>query len=197
MVRVYVLGGGGSGKTTLGKLLGARLGCPAVHLDVHLDAAFFFPGWSAMPEDELCAAREARIRELAARDVWVIEGNFPGWIDEFAAVADLIVWLDIPFGAAAWRILKRHVLADLRGHNPYPGYPNLWRFLRNQRGYYGRTEEEYRRRLAASPDRWSGARYCRADVAAQAARYGRRVLRVTCGSPEAVARAVADRLAAR
>jgi hypothetical protein len=106
-----------------------------------------------MPEAERRAAREARIQDLAAGDAWVIEGNFPGWIDEFAARADQVVWLDVPFRVAAWRIAKGHVLADLRGHNPHPGYGNLWRFLRSQRRYYSQTDAKYRRRLAAAPDR--------------------------------------------
>jgi adenylate kinase family enzyme len=37
MVRIYVLGGGGSGKTTLAAALARRLGCPAVHLDDALE----------------------------------------------------------------------------------------------------------------------------------------------------------------
>jgi cytidylate kinase len=189
--RIYVLGGGGSGKTTLGRLLGERLGIPVVHLD----DACSWPGWNAALEAERRALREARIRELAAQESWVIEGNFPGWIEEFAHCADLIIWLDVPFRVAAWRILKRHVLADLQGNNRHPGYRNLWRFLRRQRSYYHLGTAEYLRRMEANPDRWSGTHYCRAGIAMQMARYKDRVLRLTGGSAEAAARAAEARLA--
>ncbi|MGH2356165.1 MAG: hypothetical protein ACRDJN_31540, partial [Chloroflexota bacterium] len=33
MVRIYVVGGAGSGKTTLAKWAGAHLGCPVAHFD--------------------------------------------------------------------------------------------------------------------------------------------------------------------
>jgi thymidylate kinase len=190
MARVYVLGGGGSGKTTLARRLGARLRCPVMHLD----DTFFFPGLGDLPEHARRTMREARLRELAAREAWVMEGNFPGWLEELAARSDLIVWLDVPFAVAAWRIAKRHVLADLRGRNPHPGYRNLWRFLRRQRAYYTLGEAEYRRQVAANPDRWSGARYCRADVSVSAPCHGDRVLRLSHGSPAAAERVVLARL---
>ncbi len=55
MVRAYVVGGGGSGKTTLGNVLGQRLGCPVVHLDDAL--GFLWRG--ALPHDERLARAEA------------------------------------------------------------------------------------------------------------------------------------------
>jgi adenylate kinase family enzyme len=186
MARVYVLGGAGSGKTTVAALLGKQLGCPVVHLDF----AWAAVDWDAQDAQvEQHGAREAVVQEQAAREAWVIEGNYPGWIQEFAARADVVVWLDVPFRVAAWRIVRRHLLAELRGDNPYPGYRRLWRFLRNQHAYYGDTEAAYRQRLARNPDRWSGALYGRAAVAAHAAAMGSRLLRVTRGRRGEIARA--------
>ena len=190
MVRIYILGGAGSGKTTLGTLLGMQLGCTAVHLDDTLQ--FLWRG--TLPQAERYARAETTLRQLAAGEAWVIEGNFPGWIDEFAARADLVVWLDVSFRVAAWRIITRHVLADLRGTNPHPGYRNLWRFLRNTHRYYGDTAAAHRARQKARPDRWRGVDYGRAAVASHAAAAGERVLRVTSGGPGQTAEVVLARL---
>ncbi|MBI3972503.1 MAG: hypothetical protein HY332_14585, partial [Chloroflexi bacterium] len=138
--------------------------------------------------------QRAQARDLArlcALPAWIIEGCYPGWIDELARASDLIVWLDVPFWRAAWRIVKRHVLADLRGNNRHPGYRRLWRFLRGQHGYYTRPDAEYRRRLAREGhDRWSGALHCREHAAAEFERHRAKMLRVTGGSPERIAREV-------
>ncbi|HEX2185227.1 MAG TPA: hypothetical protein VHN78_06960 [Chloroflexota bacterium] len=191
MVRIYVLGGGGSGKTTLARRLGARLACPVYHLDDVL-----FPrGWHTLSQAERQAMREAEIRRLAALPSWILEGCYPGWIEEFAAAADLIVWLDVPFWRAAWRIVKRHVLADLRRNNRHPGYRNLWRFLQGQRRYHTRSEAEYRRRLdEAAGERWGDALHCRRHVAVQFSRLGHKMLRVTGGGPAQITRRVEARL---
>jgi adenylate kinase family enzyme len=190
MARVYVLGGGGSGKTTLATALAARLGCPLVRLD----ACAWPPEGPAGGAGRVGGRRDRVVRGLAAREAWLVEGNYPGWLAEVAARAEVVVWLDVPFRVAAWRILRRHLVADLRGDNPYPGYRNLWRFLRNQRRYYADSAEAYRRRLAADPDRWRGALYGRAAVAAHAAGLGDRLLRVTGGEVEAIAGRVLSRL---
>jgi adenylate kinase family enzyme len=190
VVRVYVVGGGGSGKSTLAAVLTARLGCPLVRLDEVRPTA------GAAPQAADRARADAVVRGLAAGEAWVLEGNYPGWLAEVAARAEVVVWLDVPFRVAAWRILRRHILADLRGANPYPGYRALWRFLRNQRRYYADTPAAYRRRVAAGVDRWTGALYGRGAVAAHAAGLGPRVLRVTGGAVEATVERVCARLAA-
>jgi adenylate kinase family enzyme len=194
VARVYVVGGGGSGKSTLGAVLARRLGCPLVRLDAVFGRPAAVPGQAVVGRAE----GDALLRALTAPDAWVLEGNFPGWIAEAAARAAVVAWLDVPFPVAAWRIVRRHVAADLRGENPYSGYRRLWRFLHNQRRYYADTPAAYRRRLAADPDRWRGALYGRAAVAAHAAGMDDRLLRVTGGDgdAQAIAAAVLRRLAA-
>jgi adenylate kinase family enzyme len=173
MARVYVVGGGGSGKTTVATRLAPALDVPLVSLD-----GLFAPAGRAWEAER--AAREAAIARLAAAPAWVVEGAYPAWAEELAGAADLVVWLDVPFRVAAWRIVRRHVLADLRRRNPYPGYRTLWRFLVGQHDYYRRTAGAYRRRLQAeAPSRWGTARYCRAHVAARAAAHRPKLLRVT------------------
>lgn len=50
--------------------------------------------------------------------------------------ADVIVWLDVPWRLAAWRILRRHALASLARTNRHRGIGRLLSFLRSARRYY-------------------------------------------------------------
>ena len=97
--RVLVLGGGGAGKCTVARRLGARLGLPVVHLD----AEYWQPGWTAPDPD----AWRARVTELAAAPRWVMEGNYGSTLDIRAPLADLAVVLDLPRRIALPRVLRR------------------------------------------------------------------------------------------
>ena len=66
--KVLVIGPGGAGKSTLGAAIGARIGLPVVHLD----ALCWRPGWVPTPNDEWDRVGA----ELAARDAWVMDGNY-------------------------------------------------------------------------------------------------------------------------
>src|SRR5205823_9251445 len=67
---------------------------------------------------------------------WVTEGTMLGWSDPLLRAADRIVWLDIPWRVALWRMLLRHVRAELAGNNRHPGWRRLFRFLWYTRKYY-------------------------------------------------------------
>jgi len=66
----------------------------------------------------------------------VVDCWYLGWTEALLRQADLILWLDLPWRVTAWRILRRHVLADLSGHNPHPGLRRLFTFLLQQRQCY-------------------------------------------------------------
>jgi pimeloyl-ACP methyl ester carboxylesterase len=116
--RVCILGGGGSGKSTLTAVLGERLGCPIVHLDDLYDCVA-----GTVARDSAVRLRwEAAICEVACGERWVAEGNFPGWIEELAGRADLVVWLDVPFRVAGLVLVAtptglRPLYADSRSRN--------------------------------------------------------------------------------
>ena len=111
--RIYIIGGGGSGKTTLGRRVARDLGLELTELDGSAGAG-----------------------ERARGSRWVIEGIFvwgtAGWLER----ADLIVWLDLPWRVARRRILTRHLRLTAAGANPHRGWRLLWQFLRSQRRYY-------------------------------------------------------------
>ena len=173
-MRIYTVGGPGSGKTRLGLSLSRRLGVPLLQLDEVWGRLFARDADGGIAE----ATREFRkalVADYVARATWVIEGAEPPFLDAFAEVSDLIVWCDVPFTVAASRMIRRHVMADLRGNNPYPGYGRLYGFLRSVRGRY-----------VAKPNVANGpwTKWTRAHVATEANRYASKVLKVQTESGE-------------
>ena len=96
---MVVTGLAGSGKSTLSKELAATTGLPLVHLDL----AFWQPGWTA-PTD----ARWREIqREVLAGDEWIADGNYHETLGLRLELADSIVVLDLPWWLCSWRALRR------------------------------------------------------------------------------------------
>jgi len=189
--RIYVVGGPGSGKTTLAEALADRFGMAVLHLDEHLDWRGL-PGGVRLerdaaghPSEAMLAARKALLAEHLAREGWIVEGAEPVFIDLVAESSDLIVWCDVPFAMAALRIVRRHIRADLAGTNAFSGYRRLYRFLRSVRQRYARTPEDV------------GEQWTRAALVAAAERHHSKVVRITGGSPTRSLDAVLGRLSAQ
>ena len=115
-------------------------------------------------------------REIASKPTWVTEGIFLWWIDDLLEAADIIVWLDAPWRVAAWRIVKRHVLASLRGANRHPGLLNLLSFLQWSRRY--NVSHSIQRPSAPDDD---GA-ITRFHTSRELAGYANKVVRCSCTS---------------
>jgi adenylate kinase family enzyme len=104
MQRILVIGSSGSGKSTLARVMGAKLGLPVIHLD----REYWSPGWIE-PKPE---AWTARVEALAARDAWVMDGNYSGTFSIRMPRAQAVVWLDLPrrvyFPRALLRTVKNY-----------------------------------------------------------------------------------------
>jgi adenylate kinase family enzyme len=129
MRRVHIIGGAGAGKSTLACWLAAGLGVALYHLDVlnFVDAT---------ERRRPYADRVGGVQRIAAQPAWVTEGIFLGWTDLILQAADRIIWLDLPWYIALYRIVRRYVLASRRGANQYRGLRRLLRFLRWSAAYY-------------------------------------------------------------
>lgn len=106
MQRVLVLGPGGAGKSVLSRELAGITGMPLVHLD----REYFAPGWEK-PTSDLW---HARIADLLAGDVWIVDGNHADTIDQRLVRADGVVLLDYSRMIAVYGVFKRLLTKDGR-----------------------------------------------------------------------------------
>jgi adenylate kinase family enzyme len=119
--RVLILGPSGAGKSTLARRIGARLGLPVVHLDVFN----WNPGWV---QTEAGLFRQ-RVAEAAAREAWVMDGNYIAHLDLRLPRAEAAIWLDLPryiyFPRAVWRSIRNYGRdrVDVGPGWPEPGDP--------------------------------------------------------------------------
>ena len=132
--RIHVVGGPGAGKSTLARHLASRLGIKPHKLD---DIAFDPQTGAARP---LCA-RIRDINSVAAKSAWVAEGVYLGWTDQLLALADLIVWLDVPIRVALLRKIPHHLKRSLTAGYPHAGMHNqlahtlfIWKYYMNSSG---------------------------------------------------------------
>jgi len=117
--RILVYGVTGSGKTTLARALGTRLGLP-YHC---MDDLTWEPGWVAVSEE----VQRDRVREICADDDWVIDSAYGTWRDIPLARADLIVGLDLPRWLSFGRLLRRTVGNVVRHRSLCNGNYETWR----------------------------------------------------------------------
>ena len=96
MKRLLVTGNAGSGKSTLARRVGNILGIPCHGLD----RVVWQSGWKKTPQDE----KNRRLRELTEQEFWVIDGVSSATL----AMADTVVFLDVPRKVCFWRVIKRN-----------------------------------------------------------------------------------------
>jgi hypothetical protein len=120
--RIYIVGGPGSGKTTLAHKIGTRLGIETHELDL---IAFTGPEFAerTLPE------RLADISSIAVQPAWITEGIFILWTKPLLECADIIVWLDqINWTGSMWRTSRRFTTSALREARNRRGLGKFARF---------------------------------------------------------------------
>ncbi len=105
MQRVMIIGISGAGKSTLGRTLNAKLGLPAYHLD----NIYHLPGWVARPNADVQADFDA----IAARESWVVDGNYRRLSGALQQRADVIVFLDFGRVFAIRQVIQRWAMHRL------------------------------------------------------------------------------------
>jgi adenylate kinase family enzyme len=101
--RISVVGTSGVGKSRIARQLAGNLGVPFVELD----GIYHQPGWAPLAAEQF----RREVRQLAAGDGWVIDGNYSLVRPLVWARADTVVWLDLPrhvvMRQVVWRTLRR------------------------------------------------------------------------------------------
>ena len=124
MKRVLIIGSGGAGKTTLARRLAAQSGLPLIHLDL----VYWRPGWQPAPADQWTET----VRGLAAREEWIMDGNYGRTLDLRLQACDTVIFIDFPRLLCLWRVLRRQLRYLGRSRPELPaGCPErlTWEFL--------------------------------------------------------------------
>ena len=155
----------GSGGTTVGRELAARLRVP-FH---ELDALFWKPGWVESTSEELRAA----VEPIVATDAWVIDGSYQGKIGQLVlGSADVVVWLDLPIRTWLPRLIRRTLRRAHTGEVLWDGNRES---LRN--AFLSRdslvlfTLRHFRGRRRRYPERFAGYHVVRLRSTAQVERF--------------------------
>ena len=126
--RIFITGGPGSGKTTLSRRIAAALNASRYELDgLLLDLVADDRGPESTYDD---------VARIVAKDTWVVEGGYLGWTEPLLRHAEIIVWMDITWRVASYRIVARHLKATIARNNRFPGWRRLYRFWRWSARYY-------------------------------------------------------------
>lgn len=99
MERVMIIGCCGAGKSTLARALHKIVGMPQYHLDQY----YWKENWIETPEE----LWPPIVKELAAKDQWIIYGNYGGTMDIRIERADKVVFLDYSTSKCLYRVLGR------------------------------------------------------------------------------------------
>ncbi len=104
--RIHILGGSGSGTTTLGRALSQAMGC--AHFDT--DDFFWFPTDPPYQHDRPIPERQKLLKaSFASASSWVSSGAMCGWGDFAIAMYDLVVFLWIPTELRLARLAGREL----------------------------------------------------------------------------------------
>ena len=120
MNKIMVIGCPGSGKSTLAMKLGKKLNSPVHNLD----------DWQDLSLEEFIRVQN----ELMKGDRWILDGNFTKSIDNRAAKADTVIFLDFSRWVVCWRVFKRY-LGDFKNitnnfSNTWGIFKYVWKFPR-------------------------------------------------------------------
>ena len=111
--KISIIGGSGTGKTTLSENLSRELKIPVYHIDgIHL-----LKNWEIRDKEE----RDNIILSLIKKDKWIIDGTYRSTLSRRLDKSDLIIFLDYSTFAQLKGILGRYIKIHGKERKEIPG----------------------------------------------------------------------------
>ena len=121
--KICIIGGSGTGKTTLAENLGKQYEIPVIHLD----GINYHKGWIERDKDE----RDQIILEKIKESKWIIDGTYSSTLKERISKADLIIYLDYSSIVQIKGVLTRYLKNPNKLKKEIPGCKERmnWKFF--------------------------------------------------------------------
>lgn len=113
MNKICIIGGSGTGKTTLANNLGKELKLPVYHLD----GINYFSNWETRDKNE----RDKIILEKLAEDKWIIDGTYNSTLPQRLEKSDFIIFLDYSSFAHIKGVVSRFIKNRGKEKREIPG----------------------------------------------------------------------------
>ena len=113
MERICIIGGSGTGKTTLADNLGKQLNLPVYHIDgIH-----YLNNWKIRDKKE----RDKIILDMIKKEKWVIDGTYRSTLKERLEKSDFVIYLDYSSFAQIRGVLGRFIKNHGKEKKEIPG----------------------------------------------------------------------------
>lgn len=122
--KISIIGGPGTGKSTLANNLGRELNLPVYHLD----AIEYFKDWKKRDEKE----RNKIILEKVDEEKWIIDGTYIGTLEKRVKKSDMIIFLNYSAIAKLKGIFSRYLKLKGKERPEIPGCEEKmnWTFIK-------------------------------------------------------------------
>ncbi|MCC7574586.1 hypothetical protein KO361_03255 [Candidatus Woesearchaeota archaeon] len=107
--KIHIVGGPGSGKTTLSLTLSKEFGLPVFDLD-----NFYWKSDDySFKEKEDLIVRDNNLKKVLSKKKWITEGVYFNWAWHCFEKAEVIIFLEPGFLVSSFRIIKRFFMCKL------------------------------------------------------------------------------------